>query len=364
MISKFDLLFIILLSGGYVSADILDCPRWAFIVYSIILVLAFKDFFNLDLSAFHSEAPYQPQDNDTEEPLIPTSILEGLEGSGVFATGLLEIEDKYHKELQMAKNVQQGLLSVEIPSIEGIHFAMSCVPAENVGGDFYTLVSRHRLTPTTQLHSLPGVTQYVDTRSHQLGIAIGDVAGHGIASALVMALTSGILRELGANLGSSAEVLRQANNVICKFISNSEVPYVTAFFGILHIDTLKFIYSKAGHHPCILIHRDESHDVLETDGVFLGMFSDEHYEDREVQLLPGDRLIFYTDGLLEVKNNEGEMLGVDGLIQIFKDTYVLPPEDAKTIVFNRILEFSNGASMEDDRTLVIVHISDDISFTR
>ncbi len=354
MISKLDFLFIVLLTGGYIATDFIDAPRWVFFLFLIGLVVSFK--------YVPAEKPSNRETDeilDDSKQVIPSSILEGLEGSGVFATGIHEIEDKYHKELQMAKNVQQGLLSAEIPSIPGIEFAMACIPAENVGGDFYTLVSRNRISATTQTHSLPGVTQYVDTRSQQLGIAIGDVAGHGIASALVMALTSGILRELCANLSSPAEILRQANSVICKFISNSEVPYVTAFFGVLSIETRRFVYTKAGHHPCVVIRKDESHLVLETEGVFLGMFSDEVYEEKEIQLMPGDRLMFYTDGLLEVKNSESEMLGTDALIQIFKDTYLLSPADAKTIILDRVSEFSGGAAMDDDRTLVILHVCDD-----
>jgi sigma-B regulation protein RsbU (phosphoserine phosphatase) len=360
---RYNLFLTLVLLGGYFFCEMYGLHSGVFVGFVLILIWVCsgdtRDIRQGDTRPCVSTGERATEEVVTERASeIPLALLEGLEGSGVFASGFHEIEDKLNRELQMAKNVQQGLLSVETPSIEGIDIAMACVAAENVGGDFYTFIQQEIASHATKAQSLPGVTEYVDTRTHNLGIAIGDVAGHGIASALVMALTSGILRELGSKLQSPAAIFQQANAIICRFIAHSEVPYVTAFYGVLNLESHRFVYSKAGHHPCILLRKNGALVTLETPGVFLGMFEDESYVENDIQLYAGDRLVFYTDGLLEVKNQEGEMLGTDGFISILQATYLLPAEDAKSAIFDQVSHFSMGAVMDDDQTLVILHIND------
>ena len=95
----------------------------------------------------------------------------------------------------MAKRVQQGLLLVESPKIEGINIAKRCIPAENIGGDFYSFLSKDYDNMSAH-QSTPGIVKYVQSENQYLGIVIGDVAGHGVSSALIMALSAGLFQKL------------------------------------------------------------------------------------------------------------------------------------------------------------------------
>ena len=93
-------------------------------------------------------------------------------------------------EIKMAKRVQQALLLVESPNIDGINIAKKCIPADNIGGDFYSFICKDfdQMSPE---HPSPGIVKYIQNENKYLGIVIGDVAGHGVSSALIMALSSG-----------------------------------------------------------------------------------------------------------------------------------------------------------------------------
>lgn len=261
----------------------------------------------------------------------------------------------YDKELQIARNVQQGLLSVENPHIEGIRLAMSCVPAESIGGDFYTFVNKIDRAPSTRAKS-PGVIEYQDRREQHLGIAIGDVAGHGIGSALVMALASGIIREAGLSHRSPADSMAAANTAIARFISNSQIPYVTAFYGVLKIDSKILTYAKAGHLPSILVRADGSLSLLDAAGVFLGMYPNEHYEDCQVQLASGDRVYFYTDGITEAQNEAGDFFEFDRFKTLLLENHTIPIETLKQKILDTVAEFTGMAPVKDDQTIVILEI--------
>ena len=264
-------------------------------------------------------------------------------------------KERYEKELQMAKKVQQGLLSVESPEIDGITIASLCISADNVGGDFYTFINKdgRSLVPRKVT---PGVIKYIDKRDNYLGIAIGDVAGHGISAALVMALSSVVLRKLGKATQSPSATLRQANDDICKYIANSEIGYVTVFYCVLDIETKLLSYAKAGHVPALLIRNDGEIETLSGDGVFLGMFEKEEYEEKEVQLYPKDRVVFYTDGITEVRNEHNEQFGLERLTQLFSTNKEKSAEALKKIVFSDVSTFSRGVPLKDDQTLVILEI--------
>ena len=109
-------------------------------------------------------------------------------------------------EIKMAKRVQQGLLLVESPNIDGINIVKRCIPAENIGGDFFSFICKdHEQMAPHQ--STPGIVKYVHSENQHLGIVIGDVAGHGVSSALIMALSAGLFSEIGKQHLSPKKVL-------------------------------------------------------------------------------------------------------------------------------------------------------------
>ncbi len=262
------------------------------------------------------------------------------------------LSDRYMRELEMARRVQQGLLSAETPQFPGIKIARQCISAESVGGDFYTFIPKDTTAFVTET---PGVVKYVDKGEFYLGIAIGDVAGHGISSALVMALSSGILSEVGKATRSAAETMRRSNNNILKYIQHSHVSYVTVFYSVLHVSSKKLVYCSAGH-PGALFIRGDTVQELSTGDVFLGMYTDAAYQEKEIQLQPGDRVYFYTDGLVEARNRAGEEFGLERLIEIIKNNREKTIEKSKTEIFDAVAGFSQSQTIRDDQTLVILEV--------
>ena len=186
-------------------------------------------------------------------------------------------------ELKMAQRVQQGLLMVESPNIEGVNIAKKCIPADNIGGDFYSFISND-FDSMSPMERSPGIIKYVHNENKYLGIVIGDVAGHGVSSALIMALSAGLFSEIGKRYSSPKKILEAANLDLMRYIENSQVTHVTAFYGVLNISTLEFHYSRAGHPNTLLQRNNDPIIELDSKGSFLGMFDSLEFEENTVQL--------------------------------------------------------------------------------
>ncbi len=267
------------------------------------------------------------------------------------------MQDKFSEELAMARRVQQALLSRPTPVLPGVRVAKRCIPAESVGGDFYVL-SGHRhghgagLLPSS---TIPGVVQYADHRQSRLDIVIGDVAGHGVSSALVMALSAGLIGEIGKTAKSTAHALQLLNTSLYAYINNSQIPYVTAFYARYYPVSRRLEWSRGGHPPALLL-RGTVIQELESDGLFLGMFDDEHYEQGDSVLLPGDRVIFYTDGITEARDATGTEFGLDQLNDLLIQTALYSVEQQLDTVYQTLTHFEGHLPARDDRTIVLLAV--------
>lgn len=265
-------------------------------------------------------------------------------------------EEIAKKEMVMAKKVQEGLLSMSKPEIEGINVTAKCIPAENIGGDFYTFISK-KVGYISHKDTSPGIIQYRDKMDDYLGIVIGDVAGHGVSSALVMTLANGLLSEIGKNRYSPSRVLGEANIDLKNYIANSDISFVTAFYGLLNLVTGQFIYSRAGHMNPIVIKPSGEYYILENEGVFLGMFVDETYKDSKINLEEKDKIILFTDGITEARNKYGEFYGIDRLLNLLITSRGMDISSLQSEIFNSVEKFSEGKPQEDDRTVVILEMN-------
>ena len=140
------------------------------------------------------------------------------------------------EDLEIAKNVQQALLHYETPQLDSITIAKKCIPSNTLGGDFYTFIDKTKAHITDQT-THPGIIKYKSVEENKIGIAIGDVAGHGVSSALIMALSAGLINKIGQNHATVSETLKKANNDIKQFLTHSQVRYVTCFYCLLNLDT-------------------------------------------------------------------------------------------------------------------------------
>ena len=231
------------------------------------------------------------------------------------------------QEMQTARLIQHSLLPKELPSFPGWRLATYYHPAREVGGDLYDFLI------------------FADGR---LGLVIGDVPAKGVAAALVMATTHGMLRAAALASDLPGEVLARVNNLL--YVDTPERMFVTCFYAMLEPGSGKMRYANAGHHPPY--HRRGSEVVeLRASGMPLGLMRDLHYAEGEVQISHGESILFYSKGLVEAQNPAGEVFGFPRL----KTLLATSPDRSSLIddVLGKLKDFTGaGWEQEDDVTLL------------
>src|SRR5262249_15901222 len=237
--------------------------------------------------------------------------------------------ERIEQELRIARLIQQTLLPKDVPKLPDWHLAAYYQPARAVGGDFYDFI------------------YYEDGR---LGLVIGDVTDKGVPAALVMATTRSILRAAAQSQSSPGAVLQRANDLLCPDIPAKM--FVTCLYAILEPTTGRLRYANAGHDLPYQRHNGEVIE-LRARGMPLGLMPGMSYEERETLLAPGDRLLLYSDGLVEAHNPEREMFSFPRLMSLMGQGIGQIP----TIEFlrNELTRFTGSEwEQEDDVTLVTV----------
>ncbi len=203
--------------------------------------------------------------------------------------------ERMEQEMQVARLIQQTLLPRQLPELPGWRVAVRYQPARAVGGDFYDFFERP---------------------DGQLVLAVGDVTDKGVPAALVMATTRSILRGCARRMLSPGEALVRANELLYP-----EIPanmFVTCLYANLDPVSGRLEFANAGHDLPYLSHADGVDELVAT-GMPLGLMPGMRYEEKEITLLPGDSVLFYSDGLVEAHNTEREMFGFPRLHQLVNE---------------------------------------------
>src|ERR671917_1420301 len=200
------------------------------------------------------------------------------------------LRQSIEQELRVARLIQSASLPKEVPTLEGWQISPYYQPAKEVGGDFYDfhLLSEGKL----------------------LGLAVGDATGKGVPAALVMSTTCGMLRLAAQGSSSPREILQRVNEALLPYIPPNM--FVTCFYAILDPRSGHLSYANAGHNLPCCYHEDATSD-LSARGMPLGLMPGMSYEEKETVLVPGESVLFYTDGLTEAHNPQGEMFGTPRL---------------------------------------------------
>lgn len=238
-------------------------------------------------------------------------------------------QERLKRELEIAHEVQSGLLRANLPSLNGVEFSATSIPALEVGGDFYDIIP-------------------ID--EHRLGILIGDVSGKGVPAALLMAMTLVIFRSIARGNSSSADVMAKANELI--YLNRpSQKMFVTAFYAVYDARDRSLTFSNAGN-PMPLETKGGTTGRLEAKGVSLGMFPTIEYEENRVTLNEGELIVFYSDGAEDAINPTSEQFGEDRLAEIVAANVQAPVDQVQTAILDAIRKFSEGSDQFDDITLV------------
>ena len=239
-----------------------------------------------------------------------------------------------NSELEMARKIQLAILPHETPKIMGLEIAARFVPMSSVAGDFYDFI-------------------IVDEK--HVGILIADATGHGLPAALIASMLQMALAAQAAHASKPGEVLAGLNQALCgKFTSH----FVTAAYIFVDIERKVMRYAGAGHPP-LLRWRSSTRqaDELEENGLVLGLFADATYSEMEVPTEPGDKVVLYTDGILEAANGFDEMYGRDRFKRYLEMNCSLGTREFSDGLLDELCVWSGqprGKSQQDDITLLAV----------
>jgi sigma-B regulation protein RsbU (phosphoserine phosphatase) len=238
---------------------------------------------------------------------------------------------RLERELQVARQVQASLLPRTTPKVAGWEFAARWKPAREVSGDFYDFVPC----------------------GDQLGLIIADVSDKGMPAALFMALSRSIVRASATASPSPADAIHQANRLICA--DSADSMFVTLVYARLDPATGQVVYVNAGHNPPLLYSVEQSTLIeLPSTGMALGVFEDVEFEERRVQLGPGDFILLYTDGVSEAMDPESRMFGEERLRRVLLDRPDAPAEALAAALEEALAAFTGPSARSDDVTFVVV----------
>ncbi len=240
-----------------------------------------------------------------------------------------EAERRAARELEIARDVQARLFPQILPPMATLEYAGMCMQARQVGGDYY---------------------DFLDLGQERLGLVLSDIAGKGIAGALLMAnLQANLRSQCAIALDQPQAFLRSVNRLF--FENTSDGAYATLFFGAYDEQRQTLRYVNCGHLPGLLLRSDGSVERLEATCMVLGLFADWDCEVEERQLFPGDSLILYTDGVTESFHEDEEQFGEERLIEALRRHRELPARELISAVVAEVQRF-NPHEQQDDITLI------------
>ncbi len=246
---------------------------------------------------------------------------------------LVRVRQETEIELDMAMQVQQGMLPKTLPRLDGYEVAAAYVPTGKVSGDFY---------------------DFIMIDEHRIFMLMTDVSGHGVPAALVTAMAKMAFDRHVKSGMSISQILKQVNIDLCAAINTDH--YLTAFVGILDLRTGGLKYSRVCHpYPVIYRHKTKSLEHLEMrGGFFLGMFEDNNYSEEETVLNPGDLLFVYTDGINESFNNQDELYGRKRLDDVIQKYAPQGPIETVAQTQRDKENFSEGRLSQDDISIFAI----------
>ncbi|MBN1447591.1 MAG: SpoIIE family protein phosphatase [Bacteroidetes bacterium] len=237
-----------------------------------------------------------------------------------------------HRELEVANRVQQEIIPKHFPAFpEHQEFSLFAAmhSASSVGGDFY---------------------DFFKIGDHALGVAVADVSGKGVPAALIMAASRSLLKSQALQGTAPAECLAQVNRSLCS--ENLSSMFVSLFYGVLDIRSGAFTYSSAGHNPPFKIDREAAAHLDPVKGTVLGVDAGFTYRENTVTLHPGERLLIYTDGIVEAFNQEREEYSDARLQQLLTEDRPPGVEALVSRVLEDVRSHAGGMVQSDDMTVL------------
>jgi sigma-B regulation protein RsbU (phosphoserine phosphatase) len=267
-----------------------------------------------------------------QKPWEDVTLLEILEREITEARAARRLDQRQQKELEDARLIQRGLLPTSVPQIGGVQLAVTWQPANGVGGDCFDTL----------------------TFGQGLGISIADIAGKGLPAALLMSNLQAAVRAFAQETAAPSSICGSVNRLLCRNMAAGR--FATFCYARVDATGRRIVYANAGHNPPLLIRPDGTFERLTDGGTVLGVFPETAYDQGEFALGSGDRLLFYTDGITEARNPDGDEYGEEKLAEAALTSRTQPVEAMKDALMADVNAYTGG-KFDDDATLIVVGIS-------
>jgi sigma-B regulation protein RsbU (phosphoserine phosphatase) len=230
------------------------------------------------------------------------------------------------KELDVARRIQLSILPTAFPVSEHFTVAARYLPMTSVAGDFY---------------------EFIYTESGAVGLLIADVSGHGVPAALIASMVKVAIQSQRHHAANPDRLIAGVNEVLC---GNTQNQFVTAAYAYLDPDCGELCYAAAGHPPMLLL-REGQISQVEENGLVLALSSSAIYTSTKRPLLKGDRLLLYTDGVVEAANADEEEFGHERLSSLLRTSENMTAEEAADLILNTVRGWSSAQA--DDLTVLV-----------
>lgn len=265
----------------------------------------------------------------------------GVLGDGIneMSDGILELE-RLRNSMNLAKEVQQALLPHTTPSVEGLDIAASSAYCNETGGDLYDFISGG------------------EDNNQTVNVIVGDVAGYGIPSALLMASVRAFIRQRTALPGHLGTIVSDVNRQLADDIEES-LRFIALFMLKLDLENRLLQWVRAGHNTGVFYDPDsDTFDELRGNGLVLGIDRKWQYEEyTKTNLSEGQIILLGTDGFWEAQNPQGEMFGKTAIYPIIRNSKDAGAKDILAACFDALNDFQHRPDFEDDMTLIAIKIT-------
>ncbi len=254
---------------------------------------------------------------------------------------------RLEEELRIAREIQMSLLPSDTLDMPGLRMSALCVPAREVGGDYY---------------------DYFKLSDRRFGLLIADVSGKGTSAALYMAELKGLLLSLSQIHQSPRQLLIEVNRLLSNHLDPRS--FITMTYAVVDLDTATMVFARAGHTPLIYLPSaagaPRKAQVLTPDGMVLGLRVPNiehlfpfHLTEQSLPLAPGDVIVLYTDGISEAMNTDGDLFGEARLSQIIEEHGHLEVPELRERILREVEAFAGAADQNDDLTMILMKFEEE-----
>ena len=314
----------------------------------------------------HTRVNYYTDEHQTTLSTLAAQVAISIANARLYQR-IHEEEQRLERDLAMAREVQLRLLPPAPPQPRHAEIAAAFLPARSIGGDVYDFID----------YGAGGNALYKTSQRKRIAIVLGDVSGKAAPAALYAALVSGILRSLAARRLPPAELLAELNNQLQERKLDSQ--YVTMLMALWNDDKRTLQLANAGSvqplyvtnsstdggnsegksAPCPPNAGDSINvSTIQTEGFPLGLFPDAQYDELTIATKPGDVLVFFSDGIVDAENAQGEMFGTDRLSEVLREHPSACNSAQATVdaILAAVGAFQAGTAHFDDETLVVLRV--------